>query len=205
MHRSLDYTDTRSGLTLVEVTVVLAIFSILTLVVWHLISGSGKAVRAGFAASEVDTAMRRVMQRMQEDLRSTGSAADGTNYVTSHPIDQTTSSESITFSKRIDVTETSADWTAPITYSLQASEGEDPSNGLDDDQDGIVDERTIVRDDGAEALILADNVTSAQFTRSPGEFKVDITFTLARFSVDEDALNSRSATATVAFRNKIND
>jgi len=185
---------------LIEVAIAVALFSVVTLVVWNIVGRTGRAVRTGFTAAEIDTTLRRAVDRVQEDLRVSGSAGDGTDHVSSHPITSLTSAAAITFRKRTGVEDT--EWGAPITYGLGTSLGEVADNGVDDDGDGVVDERTLVRSQGTEAIVIADNLTAAVFTRPRGEYRVDIRFTVARFVPDDNALASRTVNSTVALRNK---
>ena len=116
---------------------------------------------------------------------------------------------------RIDFTgDPALDWSNLISYALEASAGENPNNGLDDDNDGVVDEQLLVRmedlngngvinaGDSASRVVLADRVTALTFTRVAGEFQITLQASVSRSITRDLQLMNRSVTATVALQNK---
>jgi len=194
--------DRRRGTSLLELVIALSLTVTLLLLAIYLVRGAGDSLESGISSNEIDGMLRRALGRVNEDLQLSGSATDGADQVISHPIAVTTDTDSITFRRRIGLAEDSSDWSTPITYSLLPSMNELAANGYDDDGDGLIDERILVRSQDSDLSVVADNITSATFRRDPGEYRVDVAFTVAKASRHEGDVISRTVESTVALRNR---
>ena len=197
-----DVRTRRSGFTIVEFAVTFGLAVMLTMIAVYLAEGAGDSLRSGLAANEIDTTLRRVVGRINEDMQLSGSTEFGADQVASHPIGIDTTASSITFKRRVGVSGYASDWSEQITYSLLPSMNELPNNGIDDDGDGVIDERILVRSENTALTVLADNITTAVFSRNSGEYRIDIAFTVARASQADGGLTSRTLETTVALRNR---
>jgi hypothetical protein len=72
-----------------------------------------------------------------------------------------------------------ADWGPLITYRLDPSPGEDPMNGIDDDADGLVDERSLVRVESGEVTNVIDGVLLLVYERHETEPRLEVTVSIA--------------------------
>lgn len=196
-------TGRERGLTLLEVMVAVTLFAVLFVGVWQFSGVFVDSLRSNQVAADVDFAMHRTFERVSEELKESGVDDSGTDRVTSHPITATTVLPSITFQRRVDFTGVPADdWSTPITYALAASPGEIPTNAIDDDDDGLVDEQQLVRVQDGATEILATNVMQLTFSRPIGEYRIDFQMTIRRSVRLDTQFLTRVLSGTVGLRNK---
>lgn len=192
-----------TGFTLLEVMVAVVLFAAVFVGIWEFSGVFVEALHSSQVAADVDFAAQRTFDRISEDLKESGVDDNGTDRLTSHPITATTVASAITFQRRIDFTgDPALDWSTPINFSLVASTGENPTNAVDDDGDGLVDEQQLVRIQDGVAEILAIDVVQLSFTRPIGEFRVDFQLTLQRPIRLDTQFLSRVVSGTIALRNK---
>lgn len=189
------------GFTLLEMTVSVSILVVILGAAMYTLVNASTEVRAGVWETDLDMSARRVMNRLAEEITSTGRDIDGTNYVMSHLPGATTTAASFTFHRRVGVANDGTDWSTEITFSLADAPGEDSDNGIDDDGDGAVDEQLLVRTQDGEEKIIVDGVTAFTVTRNSGDNFVTIGLTLARPNRIGMTALERTTTTSVRFRN----
>ncbi len=195
----------RRGLTLVEVVVSTAITAVMLLLLGQVLHGNANATRFDLATTEAGAGARKAIRRLAEELANSG-ADDTAAHVTPNRTDGTTTPvQVITFQPRIGVTgDAVADWGTSITYQLQDSPGEIPGNGLDDDRDGVTDERALVRISGAITIAIDHGVTAFEIERAPNTDAIQIRITVARgYGLSTDAIPvTRTISTTIRVRNR---
>ena len=192
----------RSGLTMLEMAISLALASMVFLVVWQLFANTSDVVSESLRGVSTDTARRTALNRMKEEIRDSGQDALGIPFISSHLPNVSTSKDHITFSKRIAFDGLPTDWTLPITYRLRPSENENPQNGVDDDGDGLVDEQILVREEISSANTIIDNVESIVFERDAQSNLIRVTLiqhTRPQEHTGQNHVTSRSI--SIALRN----
>ena len=141
------------GLTLVELMIVLLIFSIILGAIFAIMNVSRTSWQTGNVQVEMQQETRKGMDRMLSELRQsgqtviTGVPANGASYSSvTFQIPEDSDSDG-------DVTDGSGniEWSAQITYSL---------GGLDGEQ--------LLRASGGSSTVLANKITSLQFSRAAG-------------------------------------
>lgn len=150
----------------------------------------------------MDQTFRQSLRAITNELRDSGFGDDGTDHVTSHPAIQTVSTDRVIFQRRIAFEGTPADWSTPITFELVGSPGENAGNGVDDDNDGTVDERRLARTQDGATTILADGFDVMNITRQLGENRLQVTLGSSRSLRHGTAPVVRQTTATIGLRNK---
>lgn len=190
-----------SGFTVFELTFSVALFALLTTVFAYTLLHASEEVHAGVWETDLSSSTRRVMQRLTTEISASGQARDGTNYLTSHPPDATTITSSVTFHRRIGFAGDATDWSPEITYALTDSPGEDPTNGIDDDGDGAIDERGLSRTQGGSTTLIVEGMTRFVVTRNNGSNLVTIDLTLARPDRIGRPATERQAMVTFRLRN----
>jgi len=128
----------------------------------------------------MDQTFRQSLRAITNELRDSGFGDDGTDHVTSHPAVQTVSTDRVIFQRRMAFEGTPADWSTPITFELVGSPGENAGNGIDDDNDGTVDERRLARTQDGATTILADGFDVMNITRQLGENWLQVTLGSSR-------------------------
>jgi type II secretory pathway pseudopilin PulG len=202
----------RRGFTLVEVTVVTAIFIGLMYVISTVLDSNAKATRFDVASNDAANVTRRLVRQLCAELVNSGSD-DDTDFMTpTRAAGSGTDSDtgellavnSITFQVRSGVTgDPATDWGPAITYALQAEEGETAGNDVDDDKDGLTDEQALVRTQGGATVVLARNVLAFEIKRAAGSDAIQVLITTGRayeLAADPDPV-TRSADTTVYVRN----
>lgn len=192
-----------AGFTLLEVAISVAILALVFALAWTAFDETGSEVSATVRETDLDTALRRSLGMIKNELSNSGMGFDGTDRVTSHPSDQDTTSDQVVFQVRVALTgNPNDDWGPPITLELQDEDGEDSSNGVDDDGDGIVDERLLTRNqDGVETIYTA-GVTEFTVTRAAGDDFVLVQLALARAGRSVEAPLARQLTTRISLVNK---
>ena len=191
-----------SGFTLLELTISLTLASMIFVAVWQVFSNTSDVVSMSLENSTLETARSSALQRMKEEIRDSGQGTSGFSWVLSHSPQRTTTSNSITFSNRIAFEGLMSDWSVPITYRLGTSLGETPDNGIDDDGDGLVDERTLIRRQLFNTETLIDNVERISFERQAQSNLIRVTLGIYRrasTNANEDNIDVR--TIRIALRN----
>ena len=189
------------GFSLVELVIAMGVLMVLIIGVSYMIRDSANAVQHGFGNADLDGAMRRLSDRITEELKDSGES-NGVNHVLSHPNNANTTSTTLNFQRRVAFDGVAADWSTPIIYSLVVSPGENPGNGVDDDDDGVVDEQQVIRTQNGQSVIIADGITGLTFTRNAGEYKIDFVLSASRSLKRGEDPVTRTSNFTVAFRNK---
>lgn len=141
---------TRSGMTLVELMISLAILTMIVGAMAAATLSAQQAFRASMERGELDTSARRVVDRIAEELRTASRAGLVPTPVA--PLGSTM----LQYQRNAGWTGGAVVWSAPLLIALVESP-RDPVNGNDDDGDGIVDERCVswTRDSGT-----ADEITT---------------------------------------------
>ena len=198
------------------------IFSLILVITLQLLQTTSNSIRASQINSDIGITLRRLYDRITQELRNTGTGADGNDYVTSHQDPETFAPDDLTlshieFQTRVDFAPTPpADWSPAIRYYLAESPGEQPGNAIDDDGDGVVDEQQVVRrqdlnDDGdwaddGEMVPLADSITGMTFTRSSDpdlKFLLDFQITMSRWSPADSEVVNRTLNGSVALKENL--
>lgn len=143
------------GFTLVEMLVSLSVIILLMGSVFAVLSVSMGSYAEGDSVADMETSGRRVLDRIAEDFRP-GIFATMTPLV---PVECT----SLSIAQATDYADGAVVQGARVGYELRADPA-DPANGLDDDHDGLVDEKIVVRTEGATETIIASNVKDLRFT-----------------------------------------
>ena len=137
----------KKGLTLAEILVVAALFSISVGIVFYLFRNGRVMFDTGEQRVHLQTKLRLAMELIKDDLRQADSSSivllDG--------------GDAINFRMSVGVAGGSVVWGQPVTYSLNT-------------------DQQLVRTEGAGSLALADNITALQFTR-PAPKKVHVLLT----------------------------
>jgi len=175
--------------------------SMMLLGVWQLLNETSSAVQETMWQNGMDAPLRHALEFMASEIKDSGEDVDGTPHVTTHPPDVTTEQASISFQKRIAFAGETADWDTAIEYKLVAEPGENPSNGIDDDGNGLVDEKALVRVNGQETTTLAHNVGSVKFTRAAKSNAIDITLVILGISALDGQPTQASRATKIALRN----
>ena len=201
--RLTEKTDTRrsAGFSLLELVVAASLGGVILAGAWNLFSGTTDCVALNVWKTGVDTSVRTVIERVKEDLKDSGEDPGGVGYVISHPISATTVLDYVQFRKRIAFDGLPTDWGTEIKYELVESQGENPLNGVDDDGDGVVDERTLVRTQDGESIPIAHDVTNIEFTRTAGNTGMAYFVDVTRTPKAGEALITVTRSMFVALRN----
>ena len=128
----------RKGYTLLELVIATALLSLVLGAVGLVQMRTRDASRAGMAREQVETLARRTLDRVAEELQGVGHSLlfpdPSSNLGTS----------SITYQHPTGVSNTGVvSWDSQSSLTLQLEPGE-TNNGLDDDGDGLIDERQLV-------------------------------------------------------------
>lgn len=108
--------------------------------------------------------------------------------------------DNINFIRVADVVGGVVTWTAPVTYQFVYDDGEGAHLGVDDDGDGLVDEGTLFRIEGAERIPVCGRVTGVGFTLSPHN---QLVIVLTACAVDDKGyVYTYTGAASVSFRNQ---
>ncbi len=177
----MSFTPRFRGMTLVEVVISSAIMVGLMFVISTAIQSNADAVRFDMAANDTDTAARKAIRSIAEELANSG-ADDAGDYVTPDRTDGTSGGtvDSITFQPRLAVTGDASDWGTAITYQLEDSLGENSATAADDDNDGLTNEQALVRIQGGAKTIIDHGVLAFTVERAAGSDIITITITVGR-------------------------
>jgi prepilin-type N-terminal cleavage/methylation domain-containing protein len=153
----------RRGFTLIEIMISVAILAILIAGIYSVMASSQNLYSAGMTRSEIQERVRRALAEVAEELRqaNSGSFVPITFGTVGAPAD-----DSVTFQTCTGFAGGVATWSAPILFTTITSDGE-TDNGLDDNFNKLVDERKLVRTQGARTRVLADNVQQGSLRFTP--------------------------------------
>jgi prepilin-type N-terminal cleavage/methylation domain-containing protein len=128
----------RRGFTLLELVIATALLSLVLGAVGLVQMRAADASRAGMAREQIETQCRRALNRVADELQGVGH-----NMLFPDP-SSNLGATSLTYQHPIAVSNTGiVTWDSPSTIALQLEPGE-TDNGLDDNGDGLVDERRLV-------------------------------------------------------------
>lgn len=170
------------GYTLLEVVVSAAILMMILIVVTTTLDQTATVARFDQSQNEASTAARRIMGQMTRELADAG----GSNGIDHTSPDRATGASvgtAVIFKQRREITGVDAtDWPGEqITYRLQDDPQDTAGNGLDDDKDGVIDERQLVRlQNGTPTLVLDPSVTLFRIDRPVGSDVLTITLEVSR-------------------------
>ncbi|MBI2932957.1 MAG: prepilin-type N-terminal cleavage/methylation domain-containing protein [Planctomycetes bacterium] len=145
----------RRGFTFLEMAIALAIFVITLTAVYMVFSAGQSTYTTGITRQELDNQVRLVLDEMTNEIRQA-------NPATLQVAALASGDQSLTFflpvegAAGFDPAAGRPNWqAAPIQYVTEPSEGE-LDNGLDDNNNGLTDERRIVRVAGAQRVVMTD-------------------------------------------------
>lgn len=193
------------GFTMLEMVVATSIFAIAFVLVGSALQRSTEDVNGALQSGELDASLRRVVLQISHELQNSG-FANGIDYVISHPQGATTQLKTVQFRVRSDIEGLDSDWELPVSYKLAAFGNEIPGDGLDNDSDGITDERALYRVEEREGAadrvtVVCDNVMALSFSRNDGDDYVTFSITIARLGADRKSF-TRTVVTSVAFLNR---
>jgi prepilin-type N-terminal cleavage/methylation domain-containing protein len=145
------------GFTLVEMMVSLSVVILLMGSTFAVLSISMGSYAEGDSVADMETGGRRVLDRIAEDLRP-GIMATMTPTVPA-------ASTSLSLAPAVEYAGGTVVQGTRVGYDLRA-DPQDPPNGKDDDHDGLIDEKTVVRTEGGVETVIAANVKDLRFTLS---------------------------------------
>jgi hypothetical protein len=183
-------------------TIATGLLGIAMVGIWQLFGKTSDAAKFGLWSTDLDRTVRLLFDRFLTEVKESGTDELGGDHVVSHPRSQNNSKTKIDFQMRQDFDGGADDWSSTVTYELAPSQGETPGNGIDDDDDGLVDEQQFVRKQDAETVALAEGVLSFQVTRVANEDKLNLTVRVARPVLGGGQPMERLLTAVVALRNR---
>ena len=208
----------RRAFTLMEVVVAAAIMSMVMLFVIGAMSTSLDASNFDMAMTSINKDLRTAADRLTSELRDAGGDEFDNNYVTTHdPVTATVSVPTVSFRRRTALlgegdgvtaaNSVASNWGPVVTYFLQDSANETSGDNDDDDGDGVIDERSLMRTENGLTVMVVDNVTNFLVTRDPTAQSADelvITITVARAYVSNGTRNvlQQTATSRVTLRNR---
>jgi prepilin-type N-terminal cleavage/methylation domain-containing protein len=143
----------RAGFTLLELVIATALLSLVLGAVGLVQMRARDGAKAGMGRELVETHCRRTLDRVAEELQGVGHSL-----LFPDPSTQLGTS-SITYQHPVSVSPTGVvTWDAPSSLILQLEAGE-TDNGLDDDGDGLIDERRLVLTRNGVSTVLCTGLT----------------------------------------------
>jgi len=203
--------------TMMEVVVAAAIMTMVMLFVVGAMSTSLDASNFDMAMTGINKDLRTAADRMTSELRDAGGDEFNNNYVTTHdPETATVSVPTVSFRRRtgllgegdgITNANTLNNWGPVVTYFLQDSANETSGDNDDDDGDGLIDERSLMRTENGTTVMVLDNVMNFVVTRDPTAQSSDelvITLAVGRAYVSNGTRSvlQQTATSRVTLRNR---
>lgn len=200
-----------------EVVVAASIMTMVMLFVVGAMNTSLNAANFDMAMTSVTKDLRTTSDRLTSELRDGGGDEFDNNYVTTHdPVTATVTAPAVSFRRRtgllstgdgITAANTLNNWGPVITFALADSAGEVSGDGVDNDGDGLTDERSLMRTEGGATVMVVDNVMAFTVTRDPTAQSSDelvISLTLGRSYVSNGtrSLILRTANSRVTLRNR---
>ena len=153
------------GFTLIEIMISTAVLAILIIGIYTALAASQSMYATGVTRQEIQDRVRRALNEISLELRQ---ASSGLGAGISFGTAGTGGDETVTFCMCTGFAAGVPTWSAPITIGSIDGD-DDPDNGLDDNNNRMIDERKIVRTQtGVQNKILADYLKegSLRFTRN---------------------------------------
>lgn len=207
----------RRTFSLMEVVVAASIMTLVMLFVVGAMNTSLTAASFDMAMTAINKDLRTATDRLTSELRDAGGDEFDNNYVTTHdPVTATISVPTVSFRRRtgllgegdgITNANTLNNWGPVVTYFLQDSANEASGDNDDDDGDGLIDERSLMRTENGTTVMIVDNVLNFAVTRDPTAQSSDelvITLAIGRAYVSNGTRNvlQQTATSRVTLRNR---
>ena len=130
--------ESRRGATLIETAFAVSLLVVVAGAMASISSTGSSLFRSNVVNAEVDAAARRTLQIISEELLRTG-----TTVVTPLAVTTNTGSDDVDYQHAVGVVGTTVQWGNPSSIELEMERGE-VDDGLDNDGDGLVDERQVV-------------------------------------------------------------
>jgi prepilin-type N-terminal cleavage/methylation domain-containing protein len=208
----------RRAFTLIEVVIAASIMAIVMLFVVGAMNTSLTAANFDMAMTTLNKDLRTSIDRITSELRDGGGDEFDNNYVTTHdPVTATVSAPTVSFRRRTGLAgaedglvagnSVALNWSPVITYALVDSANETSGDGVDDDNDGLIDERSLMRTENGVTVMVVDNVMAFDVTRDPTAQSADelvITLVLGRAYISNGTRNVlvQTVTSRVVLRNR---
>ena len=163
----------RSGFTLVEVLVALAIGMVVLAACYEFMSRARQSAETGMSRSRLEVESNDLVQRIADLLRQASPSSP--DWAVSED------GSSITYNLCEGAPDGSPLWSAPFTLSALPTEGDpgaEGDDGIDNDGDGLVDERVLVALDagtGSELEAWAVNLQTLQISQDGRTLAVSVT------------------------------
>lgn len=164
--------------SLIEVLLASSMLIVVLGVMTLMVEKNAEAAKFDLASGAAGHGGRKILQQISRELVEAGGDEFGNEWLTSHAYGLTTAApvppaapfSTLTFRTRtssdvVAAADAADNWSTVITYSVQASPGEIPNNALDDDNDGLVDEQTLVRTQDGATVVLDQGVLRFQVSR----------------------------------------
>ncbi len=191
IHRR-DATTAESGITLIEVTITVALLGIVIAGAMSFWVRSQDAFNEQVRRSVVNEIGQRALARLAEEVV----LADSASLL---PI-VITNSEFIQFSKVIGLENGLPVYSPTVTLQRQPEAGETLGNGIDDNLDGRIDEGYIVYSEaGTTPIQLVGDILDLRFTGLTNGISVTVT---AGKVADDGTVETQDFTRVIAFRNQ---
>lgn len=157
------------GFSLVEVMVAIAILGILIVVVYSILGGSHRSFTTGVRLGDLQERARIVLDRMANELRLSAAPQISTSTVNGAP--------SIAFRVNEGFSGGQITWSTTIAYRFEFEPGE-LDNGLDDNNNKLIDEGMIIREKDGQKVVLTRDVLKGGVAFSVSGDRIEIQLTL---------------------------
>ncbi len=138
----------RAGFTLLEIVIVFAVTLILCAAVYGLAGTGGAALSSSSIQSDLDNSLRQGVESMISEVGQSGAGTFSPALPASLP-----GNSALSFQKNLGYSGGTITWGPVITYQFEYEPGE-TNNGLDDNNNGVVDEGILVRIEGSRRRVL---------------------------------------------------
>ena len=186
-----------SGFSAVEVIIATSIFAFIFGAICNTLSEGTRHVAHAVERTNVEERARSCLLRISDELANSGSEAGGVDHVLSHPRALDTQETFLIFEQRSGLDA----WATRVEYFLRTSPGEAFGNDIDDDGDGLVDERELACVKDGLASVLSDDVLDFTAARTAGTDSIGLRIVIARADPTSDAPLRSEITTRVALRN----
>ena len=191
----------QGGFTLLEMTISMALLVIAIGVAWSAFDEAAAESRRSLTLSATEAKARGLLQRICDEVANSGCEIDGTEHVLSHPRTNGATSDFLIFEPRLDVAGDAEDWGGRIDFYLAPSGGEDPTNAIDDDGDGLIDEQRLVRQENAIDVTIADGVLVWTVARVAGDDHLEFRIVIGEADPNDGDPLVAAHTTQIALRN----